>query len=65
MMKDFLLGGVIMKQVVNITKESISKNDLKFLIDLINSIKYGSVTIIIQDGKVIQIETNEKIRIKC
>ena len=28
------------------------------------SMKYGSITLIVQDGKVIQLEKNEKVRIK-
>lgn len=31
--------------------------------DTLGKIKYGSVTLVIQDGKVIQIETHEKTRI--
>jgi len=31
---------------------------------MIKELKYGSVTIIVQDSKVIQIEKNEKIRVK-
>lgn len=31
---------------------------------IINEIKYGSVTLIVQDGVVIQIERQEKIRLK-
>ncbi len=31
---------------------------------LITEIKFGTVTIIVQDGKVIQIEKNEKYRMK-
>lgn len=34
------------------------------LLDMLQSIKYGSVTLIIQDGKVIQLEKNEKLRLK-
>jgi hypothetical protein len=30
--------------------------------EYIKSIKYGSVTIYIQDGKIIQLEKNEKVR---
>lgn len=30
----------------------------------IESIKYGTITIIIQDGVVIQLEKNEKIRLR-
>ncbi len=33
--------------------------------EFIESIRFGSVTIIVQDGKVIQIEKHEKIRINC
>lgn len=32
--------------------------------ELLRNIKYGSITLIVQDGVVIQIETNEKIRLK-
>lgn len=31
---------------------------------LIREVKYGTVTVIIQDGKVIQIDKTEKIRLK-
>ncbi|WP_418789857.1 DUF2292 domain-containing protein, partial [Peribacillus frigoritolerans] len=30
----------------------------------LNSMKYGSITLIVQDGKIIQMERNEKLRIK-
>ncbi len=45
-------------------KQSISDDDLKKLFALLGSIKYGSITLIIQDGKVVQIERNEKLRLK-
>ncbi len=32
--------------------------------ELLKDLKYGSVTIIVQDGKVIQLEKNEKVRLK-
>ncbi|WP_425590302.1 YezD family protein [Fictibacillus sp. B-59209] len=32
--------------------------------EMLNSIKYGSITLIIQDGKLIQLEKNEKVRFK-
>ena len=35
---------------------------LKYVEDAIKSIQYGSVEIVIQDGKVIQVETREKQR---
>lgn len=43
-------------------------NNLKEIFEivrkLVNNIKYGSVTLVIQDGKIIQVETQEKIRLK-
>lgn len=31
---------------------------------LLNDLKFGSITLIVQDGKVIQIEKNEKVRLR-
>ena len=45
-----------------LTKE-VSQNQLAQIKDYIESIKFGSVNIIIQDGKIIQIDKNEKIRL--
>ncbi len=42
----------------------ISEEDLQKLRILLGKIGYGSVTLIIQNGKVIQIEKNEKLRLK-
>jgi hypothetical protein len=42
----------------------LRKEDLTKIIDYINDIRYGSVTVIIQDGNVLQIEKNEKIRLR-
>lgn len=43
-------------------------NNLKEIFEivrnLVNNIKYGSVTLVIQDGKIIQVDTQEKIRLK-
>lgn len=41
----------------------ISETDLKRLLSLIEEVRYGSITLIIQEGKVVQIEKNEKIRL--
>jgi hypothetical protein len=43
----------------NLTDDNMNK-----LLDALKTIKYGSVTLIIQDGIVIQIEKNEKIRFR-
>ena len=44
------------KQNVELTLESIKQ--------MIESMKYGSITLIVQDNYVVQIEKNEKIRLK-
>lgn len=44
-------------------KKPITDEDLKKLLNLLNQIKYGSITLIIQDGRVTQIEKNEKMRL--
>ncbi|MGM9929830.1 MAG: YezD family protein [Bacillus sp. (in: firmicutes)] len=31
---------------------------------MLQSMKFGSITIIVQDGKIIQLEKNEKVRLK-
>ncbi|MCA1058694.1 YezD family protein [Rossellomorea aquimaris] len=31
---------------------------------MLETMSYGSITIVVQDGKVIQLEKNEKVRIK-
>lgn len=41
----------------------ISEKDLLNLLELIKTVRFGSISLIIQDGKVIQLEKNEKIRL--
>lgn len=43
--------------------ETKNKSYLEILERLISEIRYGTVTVIIQDGKVIQIEKTDKIRL--
>lgn len=31
---------------------------------MLESMKFGSITLVVQDGKVIQLEKNEKVRLK-
>ena len=40
----------------------LSKEQIDRILKLIASVKFGSVNIVIQDGKVVQIEKHEKIR---
>ena len=44
--------------------EKYKNAHLKTVDEMIQNIQYGSVTIIVQDGKVVQIEKLEKHRIK-
>ena len=43
-------------------------NELENVYEQINtmlkSMKFGSITLIVQDGKIIQLEKNEKVRLK-
>lgn len=52
------------KDDYSIHKNIIQERDLKKIIELLETIQYGSVTVIVQDGKILQIEKNEKIRVK-
>ncbi|WP_084034653.1 YezD family protein [Anaerobacillus alkalilacustris] len=36
----------------------------KKLEEMLKGVKYGSITLVVQDGKVIQLEKNEKHRLK-
>ncbi|WP_084156338.1 YezD family protein [Clostridium akagii] len=45
-------------------KETVSKCDIEKILQIAKTIKYGSITLVIQDGVLIQIETSEKIRLK-
>ncbi|WP_256358097.1 YezD family protein [Bacillus sp. sid0103] len=31
---------------------------------MLDSLKYGSITLVVQDGKIVQIEKNEKVRLQ-
>jgi hypothetical protein len=31
---------------------------------MLKTMKYGSITVVVQDGKVVQLEKNEKVRLK-
>lgn len=45
-------------------KSTISEREVKKVLELLKNICYGSVTLVIQDGVIIQIEKNEKIRLR-
>ncbi|MDR3595713.1 YezD family protein [Clostridium sp.] len=46
------------------SREIIEDKKLKEIFKMIEKIKYGSITLIIQDGVIIQVDKNEKIRMK-
>lgn len=41
----------------------VTKEDLQKIKEFIEDIRFGSVSVIVQDGRVIQIEKNEKVRL--
>lgn len=45
-------------------KFPISRQDIEKLFEMAKSLKYGSITLVFQDGNLIQLEKNEKVRIK-
>ncbi|GHU90441.1 hypothetical protein FACS1894202_10250 [Clostridia bacterium] len=47
---------------MKISNEVISEENLEKLISWLNEIKFGAVTLILQDGKVVQVDKTEKIR---
>jgi len=51
-------------RVIHYKRESLGQEDLRKLLEIIEAVSHGSVTLIIQDGIVIQIDTNEKIRLR-
>lgn len=53
---------VLYGAVMEITK--VKEEDLNKIREFIEHIRFGSVTVIVQDGKIVQIEKHEKVRIK-
>ncbi len=41
-----------------------NKQAIELIYQLVKSLKYGNINIVIQDGKVVQIDKTEKIRVK-
>ncbi|MBZ4655337.1 MAG: putative small protein [Peptococcaceae bacterium] len=52
-----------MGDVEKVTKEQHDAQVWKRVLEAVKSVRYGSVTIIIQDGRVVQIDKCEKIRL--
>lgn len=47
-----------------LTDEVFPKEYQEILVKLLKDLQYGSINIIVQDGKIIQIDKTEKVRIK-
>ncbi|MEC1177850.1 YezD family protein [Metasolibacillus meyeri] len=45
-------------------QKSNSEMTLESIKEMLETIKFGTITLVIQDGHVVQIEKNEKIRLK-
>ena len=45
-------------------KTKVGEEDLKRIKEYIESVRFGTVTVIIQDGNIVQLERNEKVRLK-
>lgn len=51
------------KGAVKLTKNNNLENYTSKIFELLEHIRYGSITLVIEDGIIIQIETSEKIRL--
>ena len=47
-----------------VKKDVLEHSHLEMLEKLLSTTKYGSITLIVQDGKIIQIDKTEKYRLK-
>ncbi|WP_271811593.1 YezD family protein [Clostridium beijerinckii] len=46
------------------SKEIVENKKLEEILKMVEKIRFGSITLIIQDGVVIQVDKNEKIRMR-
>ena len=53
---------IIFNEQFCVVKE-VTKEDLLKIKEFIEDIRFGSVTVIVQDGRIIQIEKKEKVRL--
>lgn len=44
-------------------RTKVTREDLIKIKEFIEAVRFGSVTVIVQDGKIIQIEKHEKLRL--
>lgn len=48
----------------HVSEDIISEANLKKVFEYVQSIQFGTITLIIQGGKVVQVEKTEKIKLK-
>ena len=59
------IGQEVAAEVLRFAALSVEQRQLLLHVhDLLGAIAYGTVVLVLQDGKVIQVETSEKIRLK-
>ena len=46
------------------TKKPITQQQLNTIVEKLSRIQYGTVTLVVQDGVLVQIESTEKIRLR-
>ncbi|MGN0275843.1 MAG: YezD family protein [Hominisplanchenecus sp.] len=51
-------------EVDSVEKTKVGEEDLKRIKEYIESVRFGTVTVIVQDGNIVQLERNEKVRLK-
>ena len=52
-----------MGNMTHSTHEPWSKELEQIVVNALSAIRFGTVTLVVQDGKVIQVDKNEKIRL--
>lgn len=57
-------GGIDMAEPQGKPGTSLTEVQLKRIQEAVRDIRYGTVTLVIQDGRLIQIDRSEKIRLK-
>lgn len=45
-------------------KKKVTPEEIQKIVNFVEDIEYGSVTIVVQNGTIVQIEKNEKVRLK-
>ena len=60
----FFMEGNNMAQTETTQTTSLTEEQLKRVQEAVRDIRYGTVTLVIQDGRLIQIDRAEKIRLK-